>query len=182
MKPCVQMQVVYLPTPERPVRERDVQRGLAAAVPKQRRQLAARVAADDGQVLAVEHDVEVRDAAGVAPEQLQDAPLREHVPGLEAPAEPRHVEAARDRGHAELGGVPVRALHGVARDPRVPPRPQVLVDPPEVGRAVRRGLGGRGCRLFPRRWCQVCSSGWCLVRCRVSAGEPWCQTRRWRCL
>jgi hypothetical protein len=170
---------IYLPTPERPVRKRDVQRGLTAAVPEQRRRRrlglgpVAFASADDGQVLTVEHEVEVRDAAGVAAEQLQDAPLRERGPRLEAPppAVARHVQAARDHGDAEPGREPARALHRAARDPRAAPRPQVLVDPPEVGGAVRH---------LPRRWRGTGRPrGRRLVRARADASGPW-PTRRWR--
>lgn len=98
------------------------------------------VGADDGPVDGVEHEVEVRDAAWVASEQLEDAPDGEEVPGLERRAEPLDVDAAPDHDEAEGGGEAGAAEHG-ARDPaRGAPWAEVLMDEAEVGRA--RAVGG----------------------------------------
>jgi hypothetical protein len=59
----------------------------------------------------------------VPAEQLQDAPLGEHVTRLEAPAVPRHVEAPGDHGDPELGPVSVGSVQHLARDPRGSPWP-----------------------------------------------------------
>ena len=97
--------------------------------------------ADDGPVDGVEHEVEVGDAAGVAAEQLEDAPDGEEVPRLERRAEPLDVGSAPEHDEAERGGEAGAAEHG-ARDPaRRAPWAEVLVDEAEVGRA--RAVGGR---------------------------------------
>lgn len=105
--------------------------------------------ADDGPVDGVEHEVEIGDAAGVATEQLEDAPDGEEVAGLERRAEPLDVSVAAEHDEAEGGGEAGAVEHG-ARDPaRGAPWAEVLVDEAEVGRARvvggrRGGGGGRG--------------------------------------
>ena len=77
----------YLPAPEGPVREDDVERLVVAAVSEKRRQDGGVLplvlaGADDGPVHAVEHEVEVGHAARVAAEQLEEigrASCRERV-------------------------------------------------------------------------------------------------------
>lgn len=96
---------------------------------------------DDGPVDGVEHEVEIGDAAGVATEQLEDAPDGEEVASLERRAEPLDVGVAAEHDEAEGGGEAGAVEHG-ARDPaRGAPWAEVLVDEAEVGRA--RGVGGR---------------------------------------
>lgn len=129
-----------LPPPERPIREDDVQRPVIPAVTEQRRHdlgvlPAVEVGADDGPVDGVEHELEVGDAAGVAAEQLEDAPDGEEVPRLERRAEPLDVGPAPEHDEAEGGGEAGAVEHG-ARDPaRGAPWAEVLVDEAEVGRA-----------------------------------------------
>jgi hypothetical protein len=127
------------PAPEGPVWEHDVHRGVVLAVAEQRRCGLLLRRLDLGHVLAVEHEVQVRDASGVARQQLRDAPLREGVTRLEHAVVRLHVRAAVHDHQPERRPV-APPLHRLARDPRLAPRRQVGVDEAEVIRALRRGL------------------------------------------
>jgi hypothetical protein len=138
-----------LPSPERPVREDDVERLIVAAVPEERWQYGGvlplvLVSVHDGPVDAVEHEVEVGDAAGVAPEQLQDAPDSEEVARLECRCDALHVGAAPDHDEAEVGGGACAVDHGAGDAPRRAPWVEVLVDEAEVVGAGRGGVGVGG--------------------------------------
>lgn len=103
--------------------------------------------ADDRDVFAVEHQVEVRDSAGVSPEELENAPYGEDVAGLKDAVVAVDVGAAADDGQAE-GGVGRCLVEHLRRDAGGGPRAEVFVDPSEVVRASwvgpGRGGGGRG--------------------------------------
>jgi len=98
----------------------------------------------DGPIDAVEHEVEVRDAAGVAPEQLQNAPDGEEVARLECRRDALDVRAAPDHDEAEVGGGACAVDHGAGDAPRGAPWVEVLVDEAEVGGAGRGGVGVGG--------------------------------------
>jgi hypothetical protein len=122
------------PAPERPIREHDVQRAVVLAVHEQRRRggrVRERAAAHQRDVAAEEHEVQVRDAARVPGQQLQDAPQREHVPGLERPVDLLHVRAPVHDHQTERRHVR-RALHRLPSDALLAPRRQVGVDVPEL--------------------------------------------------
>ena len=126
-----------LPAPERPVWEDNVERLIVAAVSEERRQYGGvlplvLVSVHNGPVDAVEHEVEVRDAAGVAPEQLQHAPDREEVARLERRRDSLDVGASPDDDEAEVGGGACLVDHGAGDAPRGAPWVEVLVDEAEV--------------------------------------------------
>ena len=97
----------------------------------------------DGPVGAVEHEVEVGDAAGVPAEQREDAPDGEEVAGLEGRRDALDVGAAPEHDEAEVGRVPGALEHPAGDPARGSPWVEVLVDEAEVGRAGGVG-GGRG--------------------------------------
>lgn len=113
----------YSPSPEGPVRKGYVEVILGSAVAEEGRgwppaagnAISAVVVGseDGGAVHAVEHKVNVRDHTGVPPEELQEAPKREHGATLDAGVVEVHIEASSNDhhphggvllGHSQIGG------------------------------------------------------------------------------
>jgi hypothetical protein len=153
----------------------------------------------DGPVDAVKHEVEVRDAAGVAPEQLQNAPDGEEVARLECRRDALDVRAAPDDDEAEVGGGARAVDHGAGDAPSGAPWVEVLVDEAEVGGAggggvgvgrERRGVGkggasggggGVGGEHEVEGLGDVAGDGRVTVKRRRRAGEGVGRPRRRRC-
>lgn len=136
--------VIPLPTPKGPIRKHDVHRPPVPTVPEQRRRACAVGSAVVPRpyhrpVVAVEHELQVRDPTRIPPQKLQDSPHGEQVSRLYGLLVLLHVCPAVDDHQPEVGR-PSGSFHHVPLDPRVPPRFEVLVDPPEVVRARDRFL------------------------------------------
>ena len=96
-------------------------------------------AVDGGAVHAVEHEVDVGDAAGVPAHELEQAPDGEERAALHAGVVEVDVQPAASAGDGDAHGrAPPRRVEESARhaSPRPAPRRQVPVDRREVGRAL----------------------------------------------
>ncbi|RWW42500.1 hypothetical protein BHE74_00051954 [Ensete ventricosum] len=133
-----------LPAPEGPVGEENIHGLIVLAVMEQRRRRRRRVVVGGlhrRHVHAVEYELEVRDAAGIPADELQDAPEGEDVPRQGVAEVLLDVDPAVEHHHVE-GSELARPLDHLLRDAGGLPWPQVLVNPPEVFGAGGGGLGG----------------------------------------
>lgn len=130
-----------LPAPERPVGEDDIQAAPIRTVPEQRRRGGSRMPEprrfNDGPVVAVEHELQIRQSPGVGTNQLHDPPHREQSARLNRRPELLHVDLPVQDSEAEMRRFP-RLLHHHFRYSGLPPVSQVFVNPSEIFRAGRR--------------------------------------------
>lgn len=130
-----------LPAPKRPIGEDDIQAAPIRAVPEQRRRRGIRLPEmrrfHDGAVVAVEHQLQIRQLPRVGSDQLRDSPHREHSARLNRRPELLHVHLPVQDDEAEMRRRP-RFLHHPLRYSSLFPVPEVLVNPSEKFRAGRR--------------------------------------------
>lgn len=86
---------------------------------------------DPWRVVAVEHELQVRQLPRVQPQELQNPPDGEHIPRLEGGLVLLHVSLSFKDYQPKLRVIFAVFQH-FPRDPGGLPGPKILVDPPEV--------------------------------------------------
>jgi len=120
-----------LPTPERPIRKRDVKVFLCGAIPKERhRHSLVFNPVDSWLIHAIKHHIHIRHHPRVPPQKLQQSPQSEHRPTLHTRIVPIHKHLPVNNHHSERRK-PLRPRHVSLRDPALHPRLQVPPDRPE---------------------------------------------------
>lgn len=130
-----------LPTPERPIRKRDVKVFLCGAIPKERHRHSLVLNPVNGWLIhAIKHHIHIRHLSRVSLQKLQQTPQSEHRPTLHTRIVPIHKHLPVNNHHSERRE-PLRPRHVPLRDPALHPRPQVPPDRPEKVRTLPPAAG-----------------------------------------